>query len=761
MRDRLFRKYPLSVYLSLFILCILVLAVAGLVIISHFSMERTLSENARAVQLQTENNLVAVFRAKEEGLRLFERSLDRKLEAAFIPFLAGYERAGRDPFRMDLAAIKNETGGEMELYVIDANGTIIATTYPPELGLRFSEHAPYFVEYLNRIRLSGGFFPDRIVSEKATGAMKKFAYMATPDHTCILELGLPVTIPEAPTFRYLDQDLIREVEKNNPYLSGVRVFDTTLQERRDDTPVEVKDPALKDLLRQVLENRSSRDVRTGDQGTLVRYLFVDLKDGETGSDVSRIIELTYTDLPTQKALEEALVFHLLIGCAFLSVCALIAFIIIRKFTRPIERMGRDLDIIARGDLDHPIAPPPGSDLTRLEESITRVISQLKRSLDEVRKSEENFRTLVQGADSIIMRCSPDGTILFMNPFDLDFFGYREGEIIGRSIQELIPAPPGEKDDHAERTPEKPHPFFSRAECAMQTREGKEVWVTWTHKPLGQGGGSPSGFLSIGNDISRLNEAEHEIQELNTRLEQKIAERTHQLIETNRNLESFTYSVSHDLRAPLRAISGYSAILLSELGDLSPREKRYLEQIQRSANEMGELIDDLLTYSRIGGQALKKKALNPGEVVREVIADLGSEIQRCNVDIRVLEMPACNADRGLLKQVYYNLIANAIKFSRTRERPQVEIGADFQDGVPVFYVRDNGIGFDMRYTQKLFRVFERLCDSEEYEGTGVGLAIVNRIIEMHGGKIWAESEPDRGATFFFMLSGGKEKEDTAN
>ncbi|MCQ8893526.1 MAG: ATP-binding protein [Methanolinea sp.] len=752
MIDRLFRKYPLSTYLAIAIFCILVFAVAGLVVISYVSMERTLSENARSVQLQTENNLVAVFKAKEEGLRLFEESLNKKMETAFVPFLGEYERAGGDPSRMDLAAVKHGIGDEMELYVIDANATIVATTYPPELGLRFGDYAPYFAEYLNNIRLSDGFFPDRIVSEKSTGALKKYAYVPTPDHSHVLELGLPVTMPEVTTFRYLDRDLIMEVEKANPYLTGVRVFDTTLRERSNDTSVEVSDPALKGILQQVLATRSSMDVTGKDRGTLTRYLFVDLRDTTTGSDVSRIIELSYTNLPIAKALEKALVFHVLVGVFFLSGCALVAFLTLRKFTRPIERMVGDLDQITRGDLDHPITPPLGRDLLQLQESTTRMVMQLKKTLEDVQKSEENFRNLVQGANSIIMRCTPDGKILYMNPFGLDFFGYAESEITGKKVQETVYTPPEGQVTGAEGLREGPAPFFSLSECAMQKRNGQEVWVTWTHRPLEYGREKPPEVLSIGNDISRLKQAEREIQELNTHLEQKIAERTRQIVEVNRNLESFTYSVSHDLRAPLRAISGYSSILLSELGDLPPREKRHLEQIQRNSNEMGELIDDLLTFARLGGQALKKKALDPAEVVREVLEDFRGEIQKRNVGVRVHGMPACSADRGLLRQVYYNLVANAIKFSRSRERPLVEIGALSQGGIPVYYVRDNGIGFDMRYSPKLFRVFERICDTEEYEGTGVGLAIVKRIVEMHGGRVWAESEPDKGATFLFTLGG---------
>lgn len=758
MTDRLFRRYPLSTYLALAIFCILLLAVAGLVAISYVSMERTLSENARSVQQQTENNLVAVLKSKEEGLRLFEESLNRKIEAAFIPFLGEYGRAGGDPTRMDLAAVKREIGDDMELYVIDANATIVATTYAPELGLRFGDYAPYFVDYLNSIRRSDGFFPDRIVSEKSTGALKKFAYMSTPDHAYVLELGLPVTMPEVPTFRYLDRDLIMEVEKANPYLSGIRIFDTTLRERVNDTSVEVSDPALMETLRQVLATRSSMDVTGGKPGRLTRYLFVDLRDNRTGSDVSRIIELNYTMLPIEKALERALVFHTLIGVIFLSGCALVAFLTIRKFTRPIETMVGDLDHITRGDLDHPISPPLGRDLLRLQESITRMVLQLKKTLEDVRKSEEDFRTLVQGANSIIMRCTPDGKILYMNPFGLGFFRYAESEIVGKKIHETVYISLAGHSVGTEGPEQEYHPFFSLLECQMQAKNGRDVWVAWTHKPLYGRENKPTEILSIGNDISRLKQAEREIQELNARLEQKIVERTRQIVEANRNLEAFTYSVSHDLRAPLRAISGYSSILLSEAGNLPSRERKYLEQIQRSSNKMGELIDDLLTFSRLGGQALKKKTLNPADIVQEVLLDFRGEIQKRNVEVRVLDMPPCSADRALLRQVYYNLVANAIKFSRSRERPIVEIGARFQEGLPVYYVRDNGIGFDMRYSAKLFGVFERLCDTGEYEGTGVGLAIVKRIIEMHGGRVWAESDPDRGATFFFTLGGEKGEKD---
>jgi light-regulated signal transduction histidine kinase (bacteriophytochrome) len=243
------------------------------------------------------------------------------------------------------------------------------------------------------------------------------------------------------------------------------------------------------------------------------------------------------------------------------------------------------------------------------------------------------------------------------------------------------------------------------------------------------------------------------QKLNEELEQRVVQRTAQLEAANKELEAFAYSVSHDLRAPLRAIDGFSRILLEDFAPQLPAEsKRYLDRVRTNTQQMGELVDNLLAFSRLSRQPLNKHKFEPADLVRKVVADLYTEHAERELEITISDLPACEADPALLKQVFVNLLTNALKFSRKREVARIEVGWIEKDGMPVYFVRDNGVGFDMQYTDKLFGVFQRLHRAEEYEGTGAGLAIVQRIINRHGGHIWAEAEVNQGATFYFSLGG---------
>lgn len=228
------------------------------------------------------------------------------------------------------------------------------------------------------------------------------------------------------------------------------------------------------------------------------------------------------------------------------------------------------------------------------------------------------------------------------------------------------------------------------------------------------------------------------------LEERVRERTEEL-------EAFTYSVSHDLRAPLRAIDGFSRILADDYGaDLPEAGARYLRLVGENTQAMAQLIDGLLDFSRLGRRVLSRSQVDLDALAREVLADLASEMVGREVEVTVAALPTVEGDRLLLKQVFANLLGNALKFTRTRDVAQIEIGAAKKDGEQVFFVRDNGVGFDMRYAEKLFAVFQRLHRAEEFEGTGLGLAIVARIVARHGGRIWAEGTPDAGACFFFTL-----------
>jgi hypothetical protein len=238
---------------------------------------------------------------------------------------------------------------------------------------------------------------------------------------------------------------------------------------------------------------------------------------------------------------------------------------------------------------------------------------------------------------------------------------------------------------------------------------------------------------------------------NKELQRRLSEHAAELEAANMELDSFSHSVSHDLRAPLRAIIGFSSVVAEDYAqELPTKGQQYLRDVVASAKRMNQLIDDLLRFSRVGQQALSKRAIDVAALVQEVVDDLRREQAGRDVDIRVGELPAATADRALLKQVFANLLSNACKFTRDRQPASIEVGCRRVAGQAVYFVRDNGAGFDMQYAKRLFGVFQRMHSHDEFEGTGVGLSLAHRIIQRHGGRIWADAEVNKGATFHFTL-----------
>jgi len=296
----------------------------------------------------------------------------------------------------------------------------------------------------------------------------------------------------------------------------------------------------------------------------------------------------------------------------------------------------------------------------------------------------------------------------------------------------------------------------RVELMIEHPERAEgVFLEVTARPLKGSQGNLGGGVAVLRDITQRKTAEREIQALNQNLEARVVERTAELKAANKELEAFTYSVSHDLRAPLRHIRGFTQVLVDEFHSSLPAEaQRHLQSIERGAQRMGQLVDELLKLSHLGREALTVEVTRLSSLVKDVVNLLTPEIEGRPVEWKIDELPSVECDPILIRQVFQNLISNALKYSRPRSPAVIEIGQTEREGERVIFVKDNGVGFDMKYSDKLFGVFQRLHRAEEFEGTGIGLATVQRIIKKHRGRVWVEAELDRGATFYFTLGGGE-------
>ncbi len=373
-----------------------------------------------------------------------------------------------------------------------------------------------------------------------------------------------------------------------------------------------------------------------------------------------------------------------------------------------------------------------------------------------RKQAEEVRArlaaIVESSEEAIISKTLEGRITSWNRGAENLFGYSAEEAVGKSMLMLFP--PERVGEESEilariRHGEKVDHF----ETVRVTKSGKLIDVSVTLSPIRNKQGKIIGASKIACDITERKRAEEKIRQLNAELEERVKQRTAELETANKELEAFSYSVSHDLRAPLRAVDGFSQAVLEDYGPQLPEEgQHYLQTIRGAAQRMGMLIDDLLTFSRLSRLPLHTQAVNMTKLAREAFEELSGEQHVHKIDIRIGELPSCEGDPALLKQVWVNLISNAIKYSRKRAAALIEIGSTSNNGEKVYFVSDNGTGFDMQYANKLFGVFQRLHRAEEFEGTGVGLAIVQRIVHRHGGRIWAEAALDRGATFYFSMKG---------
>jgi PAS domain S-box-containing protein len=382
---------------------------------------------------------------------------------------------------------------------------------------------------------------------------------------------------------------------------------------------------------------------------------------------------------------------------------------------------------------------------------THDITQRKAGEAALRESEEHFRSLFENMLNGYAYCRM--VYEYDRPSDFLFIAVNKsfapltglGNVIGRMVTDVMPG----------FTESDPHILTI---CGRVSRSGMsekiEAYVEALDKWFAISFYSPKKdhFVAIFDAITERKKAEAALKNLNEELEIRVKDRTAELEAANKELEAFTYSVSHDLRAPLRRIDGFSKLVVDEASSaaLSDEARRFISYIRQGAKEMGMLVDDLLNLSRVARKELQFQVTGLGSLVGSVVDDLKRDVTEREIEWVIHPLPFVDCDPMLMRQVFVNLLSNAVKYSRPRSAAVIEVGAEDQNGEQVIYVKDNGVGFSMKYVDKLFGVFQRLHRPEDFEGTGVGLATVQRIIHKHGGRVWAQAELDKGATFYFTL-----------
>lgn len=524
--------------------------------------------------------------------------------------------------------------------------------------------------------------------------------------------------------------------------------------------------------RRVRQSRASAVAMDDRRSLLSGYYPVTLRIEAGGLGANRIgVLFVEYDLSTQlsRARYTAVVQASAYASMMIAITVVVAILLHLLISRRVRKLVATSERFAAGDLAARVQLRGSDELAELGHAFDRMADQRRTTEEAVVRLNLWLHSLLDAASEVaIIATDANGAITLFNRGAERMLGYTAAELVGRETPARFHLAAEVEKRASELTEELGAPvsgfrtFVTKPEIEGQElrewtyvrRDGTWIGVSLVVTPVRSETGDITGYLGIAQDITERQRAEAQVRALNQDLEGRVMERTAQLENANKELEAFAYSVSHDLRAPLRAIDGFSRILLDEYPDkLDAEGQRYLNVVRANTTKMAQLIDDLLNFSRMGRREMAAAPVDMARLVQEVFDELQAAVPDRRLTLLVKDLAPTRGDHAMIQQVLVNLLSNAVKFTAVQAEAIIEVGCRRGTDENEYYVKDNGAGFDMQYQDKLFGIFQRLHSSKEFEGTGIGLAIVKRIVTRHGGRVWAEGKVHEGATIHFTLPEG--------
>ena len=445
---------------------------------------------------------------------------------------------------------------------------------------------------------------------------------------------------------------------------------------------------------------------------------------------------------------------LLLGIMIITLTILISKVVLN----PIKKLKNSLEIISKGNLDVKVNVESSDEIGNLASVFNEMSKKLKTTVNDLKESEEKYKLLIEKTPSVSWASNQNGETMYISPNIKKIYGYTQDEIYKNGdklwLKRIHP-------DDINYVIKSFNDFLNKkskkydVQYRIKRKDNKWIWLRDIADYFTELDNNEKIAYGVFTDITEQKKAEEVINKLNKSLEKKVKERTIELNETITDLKSFSYSVSHDLRAPIRHINGYLELFYDEMKDHFYGDSiKYYNKIKNSSKKMGNLIDDLLCFFKLSRNEMNLIKVDLNKIIQEIKDYMDDELKNRYIEWEIDKLPIVKGDLSMLRQVITNLISNAVKYTRDIENAVIKIGCYSKISEEIIFIQDNGVGFNKKYTKKVFDVFQRLHSDNEFEGTGIGLAIVKRIIQRHGGKVWANGVENKGATFYFSIPKSK-------